>query len=59
MKNKITLITLILFLVISLSTYASASFEITPDIDTLVPEDALMYFHISNPEKLFVEAILI
>lgn len=56
MKNKITLITLILFLVISLSTYASASFEITPDIDTLVPEDALMYFHISNPEKLLESA---
>ncbi|MDA3941691.1 MAG: hypothetical protein PF693_20670, partial [Spirochaetia bacterium] len=52
MKNKINLITLIFFTFISFSTFASANFEITPDIDTLVPENTLMYFQISNPEEL-------
>ncbi len=56
MKNKIGFIIIILLLTIPFLAWSSASFEITPDIDTLVPEDALMYFHISNPEN-FMESI--
>ena len=52
MKNKICLYVSLLLLVISFNAWSSASFEITPDIDTLVPEDALVYFQISNPENL-------
>ena len=56
MKNKIGFIIIILLLTIPFSAWSSASFEITPDIDTLVPEDALVYFQISNPEN-FMESI--
>ena len=52
MKNKIGFIIIILLLTIPFLAWSSASFEITPDIDTLVPEDALVYFQISNPENL-------
>lgn len=52
MKNKTCFIIIILLLTISFSAWSSASFEITPDIDTLVPEDALIYFQISNPGNL-------
>ena len=54
MKNKIGFIIIVLLLTIPFSAWSSASFEITPDIDTLVPEDALIYFQISNPENLMV-----
>ena len=56
MKNKIGFIIIILLLTIPFLAWSSASFEITPDIDTLVPEDALVYFQISNPEN-FMESI--
>lgn len=52
MKNNIGFIIIILFLTIPFLSWSSANFEITPDIDTLVPENALAYFHISNPENL-------
>jgi len=54
MKNKFYLITLFLILVISFSTFGSANFEITPDIDTMIPENVLIYFQISNPEELML-----
>ncbi len=51
MKNKkATLVTLMLLL-FTLSISATATFEITPDINTLVPENSLIYFQISNPDK--------
>ena len=52
MKNKIYSFAFILITIISISSYASASFEITPDIDTLVPDNALIYFQIANPYEL-------
>jgi hypothetical protein len=52
MKIKIGFIVTILLLTTSFSAWSSASFEITPDIDTLVPEETLVYFQISNPEDL-------
>ncbi|MEA1911091.1 MAG: hypothetical protein U9N32_05355, partial [Spirochaetota bacterium] len=52
MKNKIYFTALILILVISFSTFGNANFEITPDIDTLVPENTLLYFEITNPDEL-------
>jgi hypothetical protein len=54
MKNKTCLIILVLLLLLSVYTYSSANFEITPDIDTLIPKDALMYFHISDPDELII-----
>ena len=54
MKNKIYFITLILIFVISFSAFGSANFEITPDIDTLIPENALIYFQILNPDELML-----
>ncbi|MCK5672295.1 MAG: hypothetical protein KAH95_02905, partial [Spirochaetales bacterium] len=52
MKNKIGFIIIILLLTISSFAWTSANFEISPDIKTLVPEDALMYFQIADPENL-------
>ncbi|MCK5153914.1 MAG: hypothetical protein KAQ93_06100 [Spirochaetales bacterium] len=52
MKNRISLIASLMFLVISFSAHSSANFEITPDIDTMVPENTLMYIQISNPDEL-------
>lgn len=54
MKNKIYIFTFILVSILSFSSYASADFEITPDIDTLIPENAFMYFQISNPEEFII-----
>lgn len=52
MKNKIGFIIILLLMTVSFSVWSSASFEITPDIKNLVPEDALMYVQISNLENL-------
>lgn len=54
MNNKILSFAFILVTFFSFSSYASAEFEITPDIDTLIPENTLMYFQISNPEEFLI-----
>ncbi len=51
MKNKTSILLSLLLLTIPLSLSATANFEITPDIETLVPENTLIYFQISSPEE--------